>query len=401
MRWVALIACALACAAPAARAAAPGVSYSTWVLGEHGVTLRYVLPALEAERLTGSAVPVLTVSKLGDYVLGHVAVTSGHADCPAIDQGYDLGRVDPLEVGAGLYGFEIVFRCTETPGALALHEHALFDRDPAHVDFARIERDGHSVQQLFTASRQILRVPAEGPVPAAAPAQYAQLGLAHLLRGLDRLCLLLAALVLVRSARELGLVLAALTAGYALSLIIEATGSVLPRMEPIGAYVGFLVALLAVSIAVRETPESRRALLALGFPLLLLLLALGTALAHATQAALVLFGAALVSGGLLAIVATSGLPAALCAGLFGFLDGFTLPALLGPLHAAARTEALMVSAYDAGAVLAACACLGLVATTFVWLRSRSLPIPRPFLNDVAAACLGGIGTVWFLSRLHS
>lgn len=401
MRGAALIACALACVAPAARAATPGVSYSTWILGEHGVTLRYVLPALEAERLTGSDVPVLTVSKLGDYVLRHVAVSSDHENCPPIDQGYDLGRVDPLEVGAGLYGFEIVFRCTEMPGVLVLHEHALFDRDPAHVDFARIERDGRSAQQLFTASRQILRVSPEGPVPAASPAQYAKLGLVHLLRGLDRLCLLLAALMLVRSARELGLLMGALTAGYALSLIVEATGSILPRMGPITAYVGFLVALLAVSIAVRETPEPRRARLALGFPLLLLLLASGTALAHASQAALVLFGAALVSAGLLAVVAESGLPALLGAGLFGFLDGFTLPALLGPLHVATQSKALMVSAYDAGALLAACACLGIVAATFAWLQSRSWAIPRPLLSDAVAACLGGIGTLWFLSRLHS
>ncbi len=404
MRWVALMACGVVCAAQGVHAAAPSVSYSTWIIGEHGVTLRYVLSVAEARGLTGSEVPVLTVSKLGDYVLRHVSVSSDQEDCPAIDQGYDLGKVDPLEVGAGLYGFEIVFRCSEPGGVLRLHEHALFDRVAGHVDFARIERDGRTVRQLFTAAQQDLRVAPGGALPAAGSAQYAHLGVLHLLSDADQWCLLLAALVLVRRGRELASLMAALAGGYALSLLAQATGLILPRAEPIEAFVGFLVVMLAASIAVRETSPPHRAALAWGWPALLVLLAIGTALAHAPRAALLLFGAALISGGLLARFVATELPAVLCTGVFGFLDGFTLPALLTPLHLATRAATSMAGAYDAGALLAAWACLGLVAGGFALARSRSWArgsLPRPLINDLAAACFGCIGTFWFLSRLHS
>jgi hypothetical protein len=364
------------------------------------VTLRYVLPVAEAERLTGVEVPVLTVSKLGDYVLAHVAVSSGE-DCPAIDQGYDLGKVDPLQVGAGLYGFEIMFRCAELADTLTLHDHALFDRFPQHVDFARIEHDGRSVQQLFTGASEHLRVPLSKPAPAAAPAQYGELGLTHVLRGADRLCLLLGALLLVRRRRELGFLVAALASGYLLSLAAQATGAILPRMAPIEAFVGFLIALLAAAIALRETAEPHRAVVAIGWPALLLILALGAALAHVAPAALVLLGAALISGGLLALYAGSGLPALVCAGVFGFLDGFTLPSMLEPLQLAVHTEVPMVAAYDAGALLAAGVLLTLVAAAFVLVRIRWWAIPRSLVNDLAAAGLGCIGTFWFLTRLHS
>jgi hypothetical protein len=403
MRGVAAIFLVLACAAPALGAAAPRspeVSYSTWIIGERSVTLRYVLPAREAERLSGSQVPVLTVSKLGEYVLRHVAVSSDHEDCPAIDQGYDLGRVDPLHVGAGLYGFEIVFRCEAPGAALTLNDHALFDGATAHVDFARIERGGRSVQQLFTAARQRLTIALDAPTPAATAGEYARLGLRHILAA-DRLCLLIAALLLVRTARELGWLAAALAAGYALSLAVEATGLILPQLGALEAFVGFLIATLAASVAVRDTPGKASLALGLAWPGLLALLAIGSALAHAGEAALLLGGAALLSAGLLARVRESALPVLLCAAVFGFLDGFTLPSWLEPLRLAARTQAPMVGAYDAGALLTACAGLGLVAAGFAFVRTRWRTLPRPLVNDLAAASLGCLGTIWFLSRLHS
>lgn len=121
--------------------AAASASYSTWIVSRDAqtVTLRLTLPAAAAQRLSGTDIPVLTVSKLGDYVLAHTAVEAAGRDCPASDQGYDLGRVDPLNVGAGLYGFEIVFRCPRRLTGLLLEDHVLFGRTPSHVDFARVE----------------------------------------------------------------------------------------------------------------------------------------------------------------------------------------------------------------------------------------------------------------------
>jgi len=407
MRRATLIAgCGLVLAWHAAHADTASVSYSTWIVSGQNVTLRYVLPIAEAQRLTGVEVPVLTVSKLGDYVLRHEAVQAGGQDCPAIDQGYDLGKVDPLEVGPGLYGFEIFFRCPETPDALTLSNGALFAQVPTHVDFARIEQGGRFVERLFTVSRQRLRVPEIGPLPAEGLGPYLRLGLAHTLGSPERVCLLLAVLLLVRRGRDLASTLAALAAGYGVSLLAQATGLILARVTAIDAFVGLLIALLAALLARRATQAPVRAVVTVGWPALLLLLALLAALWHARQPALLLLAGALLSVGLLA--ASSEVDARgwavhelLPVGLFGFLDGFVLPAMLAPLELAPRAQVPLVFGYDAGAWLAAALVVTLPAAAFVLLQRRQLAPPRSLVNDLGTACLGGIGTFWLLSRLHS
>ncbi|HEY4338451.1 MAG TPA: hypothetical protein VGM97_00715, partial [Steroidobacteraceae bacterium] len=112
MKRLALIAlCLLAGAAGGAEAQQRSVSYSTWIVSGNMVTLRYLLPVSVAQRLMGVEVQVLTVGKLEEYLLRHQTVGSAGGECPAIDQGFDLGRVDPLAVGPDLYGFEIFYRC--------------------------------------------------------------------------------------------------------------------------------------------------------------------------------------------------------------------------------------------------------------------------------------------------
>ena len=111
LTWITL--CWLALAAGGALAQERSVSYSTWIIAGNMVTLRYLLPVTVAQRLMGVEVPVLTTEKLEEYLLQHQTVASVSGDCPAIDQGFDLGRVDPLAVGPDLYGFEIFYRCKD------------------------------------------------------------------------------------------------------------------------------------------------------------------------------------------------------------------------------------------------------------------------------------------------
>src|SRR5436190_16771028 len=111
MRALAAVAlCALGVASPAL-ADSHSVSYSDWTIAGDIATLKFVLPEVEARRLTGVDVPLATTKKLGEYLLAHVAVEGDGQNCAPIDQGYDIGLVDPLAVGSGAFGFEIFFRC--------------------------------------------------------------------------------------------------------------------------------------------------------------------------------------------------------------------------------------------------------------------------------------------------
>src|SRR6185312_8101103 len=235
----------VACAARplSVHAAEAGVSYSTWIVSGDTVMLRFVLPAAEANRLAGSAIPVLTVSKLGDYLLEHTAVTASGRDCPAIDQGYDLGRVAPVRVGAELYGFEIVFRCSAPIRSLVLENRALFDRVPGHVDFARIEAGRRFTDQLFTAGRQRVRIPNISDAPAASLGAYVRLGIGHVLRDAGRLCFLtVALLVVMHRPRRILLIIAGLVGGYAVALAADAGGLVVSNRALIEAFIGCLIA---------------------------------------------------------------------------------------------------------------------------------------------------------------
>jgi hypothetical protein len=396
LAWFAL--CWLASGAGAALAQGGGVSYSTWSVSGNMVTLRFLLPVTEAQRLMGVEVPTLTTGKLEDYLLQHETVRSAGGDCPAIDQGFDLGRVDPLAVGAELYGFEIFYRCQD-PRQLVLRNSALFGRAPAHINFARIQIRGQTVEQLFTAQHQTLSLPDDAAVPAAGLPAYISLGFRHLLDSAAGWGVLLGALLLVWRRREVGYVLLALVGGYLLAITASATGWVLPRLPLVESFMGLLVALLGAVMTQREVENPR--LISIGWPGLLLLLAI-VAIFRAPGAIWTLLGGAVLSAGVL--VLSRGPQDRLIAwpwlvAVFAFLDGFVLPAVLPPAQWPHWAQLRIMVGFDLGALLFDAMLLGVVIGAWLLVRARWFVVPRPLLNDVCAAALGGWGTFWLLSRL--
>ncbi|HEX4052228.1 MAG TPA: hypothetical protein VHY19_15265 [Steroidobacteraceae bacterium] len=404
-------------------------SYSTWSVEGQRITVRFLLPVADAQRLAGTDIEVLVQQRVGEYLLGHLAVRAGSAFCEAIDQGYDIGRVDPLTVAAGLYGFEIFFQCAPlgvtassagpaapgeplsaaeptSPAGLVLEDHALFDRLPGQVDFARVqEADGAFRMQLFTATHQQLALPTASAPPAAGWQRYAALGFVRMLARWDRLCFLLGAVLLTRGVRELRVLGLSLAAGYALSLIATVPGDLVPRGGLLGAAVGLLVALVAGQQIVRELARARPAILA-AMGTLLALAALSW-LAHATWPVLLLAGAALLVGGVLgarASLANWGQGAALLTALFGFLDGFVLPEAVGPQQVSASALLPMAAGYDFGALLAAVAVMALLMLArralSRWVHEPRSRVPWALARDSATALLAGLGVFWMLSRLH-
>ena len=397
LTWIAL--CWLAMAAGPAQAQDRGVSYSTWTVADNMITLRFVLPVTEAQRLTGADVPVLTISRLEGYLLRHLAVRSAGGDCPAIDQGFDLGRVDPLAVGPELYGFEILYRCSD-PRHLVLLNSALFDRAPGHVNFAGVQMHGHSVGQLFTAQHQELALPDERPPPAAGFGAYLRLGGLHVMHSADRWCFVLGVLLLVRRGREVGYLVLALAGGYLLAVLLAVTGWVQPRLTPLEAFMGFLVALLGAVITQRES--QREAAAAAGWPTWVLLLVLAVALLHSPAAIWTLVGGAAIGAGVLMLVRGPGSrplvwPALVA--LFTFLDGFVLPAVLPPAHVAQSLQLRMLTGFALGALLFDALLVALAVAVWQLLRTSRMAPPQAAWNDVWAAGLSGLGAFWLLSRL--
>jgi len=398
LAWIAL--CWLAAAAGGAVAQERSVSYSTWIVAGNMVTLRYLLPVSVAQRLMGVEVPVLTTNKLEDYLLQHQTVGSAAGECPAIDQGFDLGRVDPLAVGPDLYGFEIFYRCKDSH-QLRLRNTALFDAAPGHVDFARIQMNGQIVAQLFTARHQVLALPDDRAVSPTAFAAYLRLGLAHVLTTADRWVFLLGALLLVRRRLDVGYLIAAVASGYLMSVLVVSTGWVLPRMPRMEAFMGLLVAVLGATIMQRELPWHPG--LRLRGPAVVLLLVLLVALVRAPAAAPAVLGGGALAAGFLSFshrLAGQRILWPCLVALFTFLDGFALPAVLGPAQLPQWTRIRMLTGFDLGATLVAMLLSALVIGAWLLVQARRVIAPRAILNDVCAASLCGLGSFWLLTRLQ-
>ena len=399
---IALAALALGAASPAL-ADSHSVSYSDWTIAGDLTTLKFVLPEIEARRLSGVDVPLATAKKLGEYLLAHVAVEGDGENCAPIDQGYDIGLVDPLAVGAGSFGFEVFFRCpTANPRVRTLKNSVLFDRVPAHVNYARVRAGGGEwAPQLFTAGRQEIRLPSAASPAAAGWLRYVSLGFAHVLRSLDRIAVVLGLLLLVGRRDELKLLAAGLAGGYALALLVTAGSWVAPRVALLEGFVGFIALWIAAELVARETSRARvAAVLALGS----LALAAAALFVSGWAGALVLVGCALIAGGLLpmsgAWVERRELWVA-SAAVFGFLDGFVLPSQVAPAEPPKRALLGMSAGFDAGAFLAAAFVVALVTGALLVLRRRRLALPRPLVSDLAATLLGGCGVFWVVTRLYS
>jgi hypothetical protein len=85
--------------------------------------------------------------------------------------------------------------------------------------------------------------------------------------------------------------------------------------------------------------------------------------------------------------------------LFGFLDGFVLPAVLPPAQLSQRLQLRLLSSFDLGALLLEVLVIGLAVACWWLLRSRRITLPQALLQDVGAAGLSGLGAFWLLSRL--
>ncbi|HEY2037747.1 MAG TPA: hypothetical protein VGG96_12075 [Steroidobacteraceae bacterium] len=386
------------------RALAPdaNVSYSVWTVSGREVMLRFLLPVTESESVFGRLPSAIVTRSLGDYLLEHTAVAASGKDCPAEDQGYDIGRVDPLSVGSDLHGFEIFFRCPTAKG-LALTDSALFDRRPGHVNFARIEIRGSFHEELFTSARRRLFLPDAGAPAVSGAAAYARLGARHVLQRVDLMCFVLGVALLFAEGAMLRGVALGLSAGYLSSGALALTDWVVPRDDMPGASVGLLVALLAGLYVVRGLRERSRATsvsLAMA-----LLPACAAVILRRPDAALLLVSGALFCGSALAVqVGSTGRLAllSLVAFLLAMVDGFTLSRVLLPLDLQASVRLPMLAGFDTGALSTE---LGLMCLTVAARRvlenrvaKSGEPAAATLMRDVVAAALGCLGVFWLISR---
>jgi hypothetical protein len=396
MRVIAwLVLCWMASSATAA-AATRSISHSDWLIARDQVTLRIAFPVGEAKYTQRSGEPPPSNEKLAAYVLSHVAVQAQGLLCEPIDQGYDIGHINTLAVGEGLYGFEIIFHC---PGSFrpTLKNAFLFEHMPQHVDYARIEVDGSSSTQVFTAARQQIDL-ADTPV-AAGVGVYLGLGATHIAHDFERLCFFLGLMLLARNRRDWFIAALGLTAGYVLSSLLPLMPLV-PATASFESALGLLVMLCAVQWISQRVIQTWRLALALATVLGLLSAAVWSL---NVDAGWLLLGSAIFSS-CFALVAgrRADLFAWVLPLLFGAVDGTVLWGDYSRLHLRSELSLSTLLTFNAGSLLLELGIMAALSGAAIgWSRVRKSRAFEGIAAEAAVTALAGLGAFWVLIQLKS
>ncbi len=401
IRLLLLALCCLLIGPQAASAESRSVSYSVWSVIDETVHARFVIPEAEARRLADPGAPPPTNQAIADYIAAHVAVSSAGGSCPAIDQGDEIGLVYALAPVPGLRRFEIIFQCPQ-PNGITLQNSVLFDRIPSHLNFARIQiGEAAPVDQVFTSAHESVALSAPPSQQSGAGVlAYMRLGATHIVNSLDRICFVLAFLLLRSRREDIGYLVGGISLGYLISLAITLSGIIAPRMEFTEPLLGLMVVLVAVDAAAQASkrPWAAAALLGTG----LLALAVVTAVLHGMPAGLVLTGIAVFAVCYLPISSELSDRAAFAlvpTTLFGMLDGFGFASTLSVLKLPVETLVPLQLAFDVGALLVIALLASVIVAIAGALRARG-QTTWPLSADLASAALTALGVFWFVSRLY-
>ena len=378
-------------------------SFSNWHLGEDGaLTAHFSVLAREVTRL----VPVEGARReLDDLFAAHLERTTRvRTDKgPCVPTG-----AQPVAARSGHVRADLRFACA-AGSDVEIDIEGFFEVAPSHVHFSRIRRGQSTpVEYLYTDASRRHRVPAPGK--KASPSQsggatfvsYVELGVEHILGGLDHVAFLLALLLLSRRLRDVVLMVTGFTVGHSITLTLAALGVLRPNVAVIEALIGFTIAVVALECVAVATGASRRVSNVTGG--FLAALAVFALVSGQGPPLVVLLGLSLFSFCYLRITATRTLAmrfAPLVTVLFGLIHGFGFASVLIEIGLPAERLVPALFGFNIGVEvgqLAIVAALFLLASMVV---PRMAPARLRLGEDLLAAALCGVGLFWFVERSFS
>lgn len=392
--------------APVSRAPAH-VSYSVWNVDGASVRLDVMLPRAAAGGLVAPGAHLQDTAAVAAAVAASVGVDSAGGPCEAIDQGEGAGRIYVMAPTPTLYRFEIIFACPQ-PDGLVLRDRLLFDRFPDQLNYAQVRiAGGAPAIQIFDRRHPSLALSTGKTTPQASLLRFVLQGAAHVVGQADRLLVVFGLLLVARRWRDLGVVAAALGAGYLAALALALGGFGLADRSWQGVATALAVLLLGAS-ALRlrppgPAPPRGLRITAAAFAVLIVAAVVAIAALKSPSAAIAAVALALFAGAQIWLAGSwprLGWIAFAPAALFALVDGLGPAEDLAMLQTPAAQAAPRLLAYDLGATAAATALVA-AGMVVIWLLARKLsPTRRTAAIDLAGALLVGFGLFWFASRIY-
>jgi hypothetical protein len=272
----ALIALAVVAVASPALAHQSSVAYSDLVVSGREVACTvqissrdlYEAVGVDRDREVTRAEVEAGRAQLFAYLLGHIHVAEGPADCPG--EPGELTFVDKLD---GFFAAaHLTFRCPRAIERATVRYDLFFDLDARHQGIARIAfGDEEGREQVFTAAARTVELRRDLGVWDHVR-DYLVLGVEHIFTGYDHIAFLFGLLViagaggLARGAREVLKVVTAFTVAHSLTLISSALGWVAIGSRLVEPAIAVSIAYVGVENLVQPHPR-RRWLLTFGFGL--------------------------------------------------------------------------------------------------------------------------------------
>ena len=388
--------------ASAASAHTRSQSFSSWFVNGRDVRVTYSVQAREVTRLVPLAP---SQGQLGTLLAQHLAprvvVRAAGQVCTPV------GPPTPLAASTGHTRVELRFECP-LAAELTIENDAFFEVAPSHVHFARVRvADGPPIEHLFTDARRVRAISLQARAGSASAeessgatlAAYVELGIGHILIGIDHIAFLIALLLLSRGVRDVVLMVTGFTLGHSITLSLAALGWVRPDIGLIEALIGFTIAVVAAEVIAVASGTSR--IIALLGALALLALALLSWSTGQGPPPVVLLGLALFTFCYLRLAHVRDLALRLAPALtvlFGLVHGFGFASVL--LEVGLPEERLLPAlfGFNVGVEIGQ-----LVIVAAAWGGALALRRVSPRTDfrlgtDALAGALCGLGVYWFVAR---
>jgi hypothetical protein len=395
-RWGAALLLGLA-AAPIALAHTLSESISSWQVNGTQIRLQFIVPDLEARRLSATGRELPSAGAMGSYLAARVGARAGASPC-ALATG---ARALAAQPGFSRYEFE--FRCPDARD-LRIRSDAFYDLVPSHTDFARIQDSaGNFFEALLTREHRevpVTGVAAQDELQSAGLLQFIEMGMRHIFTGVDHMSFMLGLVLISRRVRDLLFVVTGFTIGHSLTLGLAVTGI----LRPDGQYIDALVALTIALIGAENIGDSTRHPLpvALGLGGLLCLMGLAKLLGVGINLPMtLLIGGAIFAASYLLMTGQMRDAARvrlLVTLVFGLIHGFGFASSLLEMHLPEGRLAELLVGFNLGVEIGqVTVVLGALLIARLCVRAH-LAMPRPLFTDLAASFLVGEGLYWFLGR---
>jgi hypothetical protein len=370
-------------------------SHSAWLIDGASVHLSFTAPDLEAARISPDGRAPDDARFLG-YLAPRVGVTAHGEPCHVST---------PPRMVAAAAGFrraEFAFLCPDARD-MALRSAAFIDLVPSHTNFAQIQTvKGEFFEQLLTHDQPSVGVsgPAsEHRLEDAGFLKFVAMGIMHIFTGIDHMSFLVGLVLISRRLRDLVFVVTGFTIGHSLTLALAVTGIIRPHAEFIDALVALTIALIGIENVGAATHRSRLVAIWTGGALLLMtglrLLGIGV------LPPLLLLGAGLFASNYLLVsghLRDAGRVRLVVTLVFGLIHGFGFAADLLESRLPAGRLAELLLGFNLGVEIGQLTLVLALTLATAFLVRRHWALPRPIVADVAAACLVGLGTYWFVAR---